>query len=181
MLWHHHVCLLVGKILTVCLASVTRLGNLLHFGQLFKAYGNNYFAQIAHILGNFWRCQNISVFKCDHFWATFYRHLATFYNWSRCHCVWLTLIEWWHYRVVKIFLGGTSLKDEISLSHRVRITSKLIVFRPRQSFTLGIFSANSYMEIITTWKKSIALWIACKFNKKLGRLKSNLLNGEVIW
>ena len=33
--------------------SVTRLGDLLHFGQLFKASGNNYFAQIAHILGNF--------------------------------------------------------------------------------------------------------------------------------
>ena len=28
--------------------SVTRLGDFLHFGQLFKAYGNNYFAQIAH-------------------------------------------------------------------------------------------------------------------------------------
>ena len=33
-------------------SSVTRLGDLF-FGQLFKACGNNYFAQIAHILGNF--------------------------------------------------------------------------------------------------------------------------------
>ena len=33
--------------------SVTRLDNLLHFGQLFKACGKNYFAQIAHISGNF--------------------------------------------------------------------------------------------------------------------------------
>ena len=30
--------------------SVTRLGNLLDFGQLFKACGNNYFARISHIL-----------------------------------------------------------------------------------------------------------------------------------
>ena len=30
---------------------MTRLGDLLYFGQLFKAFGNNYFAQIAHILG----------------------------------------------------------------------------------------------------------------------------------
>ena len=30
--------------------SVTRLGNLLDFGQPFKAFGNNYFAQISHIL-----------------------------------------------------------------------------------------------------------------------------------
>ena len=29
--------------------SVTRLGDLLHFGPLFKAGGNNYFAQIAHM------------------------------------------------------------------------------------------------------------------------------------
>ena len=29
-------------------SSVTRLGDLLHFGQLFKARGNNYFAQIAN-------------------------------------------------------------------------------------------------------------------------------------
>ena len=28
-------------------ASVTRLGDLLHFGQLFLACGNNYFAVIA--------------------------------------------------------------------------------------------------------------------------------------
>ena len=28
---------------------MTRLGNLLHFGQLFKACGNNYFGQISHI------------------------------------------------------------------------------------------------------------------------------------
>ena len=27
--------------------SVTRLGDLLQFGQIFKAFGNSYFAQIA--------------------------------------------------------------------------------------------------------------------------------------
>ena len=34
-------------------ASVTRLGELLDFGQLFKAFVNNYFAQISHILRHF--------------------------------------------------------------------------------------------------------------------------------
>ena len=34
-------------------SSVTRLGDLLHFEQLFKACGNNYFAQIAHICSEF--------------------------------------------------------------------------------------------------------------------------------
>ena len=40
--------------------SVTRLGDLLHFGQLFKACGNNYFAQIDHIWGNF--CKGDEIF-----------------------------------------------------------------------------------------------------------------------
>ena len=30
--------------------SVTRLGDLLDFGQLFKTFGNYYFFQISHIL-----------------------------------------------------------------------------------------------------------------------------------
>ena len=30
-------------------SSGARLGDLLHFGQLFKASGNNYFVQTAHI------------------------------------------------------------------------------------------------------------------------------------
>ena len=34
-------------------SSVTRLGDLLHFGQLFKAFGNNLFAQIFQILSQF--------------------------------------------------------------------------------------------------------------------------------
>ena len=40
--------------------SVTRLGDLLHFGQLFKACGNNYFAQIAHFYGHF--CKVVKIF-----------------------------------------------------------------------------------------------------------------------
>ena len=43
--------------------SVTRLGHLLHLGQLFKARGSNYLAQIAHIFRQFSIGNN--------FWATF--------------------------------------------------------------------------------------------------------------
>ena len=39
---------------------MTRLGDLLHFGQLFKDCGNNYFAQIVHILGDF--CIVVEIF-----------------------------------------------------------------------------------------------------------------------
>ena len=33
--------------------SVTRFGDFVHFGQLFKAFGNNRFTQIAHIVKQF--------------------------------------------------------------------------------------------------------------------------------
>ena len=35
------------------MSSVTRFGDLLDFGQLFKAFGNNTFAQITYILSQF--------------------------------------------------------------------------------------------------------------------------------
>ena len=40
--------------------SVTRFGDFFHFGQLFKACGNNSFTQIAHILGSF--CEDVKIF-----------------------------------------------------------------------------------------------------------------------
>ena len=60
---------------TIC---VTRLGDLLHFGQLFKACGNNYFAQITHILGNFCKVVKIFHFSIEIILGNFYRNLATF-------------------------------------------------------------------------------------------------------
>ena len=42
------------------MCSVTKLGNMLYFGQLFKACGNNYFAQTSHILVNF--CTVVKIF-----------------------------------------------------------------------------------------------------------------------
>ena len=43
-------CILIGYMDFWIAVSVTRLGDLLDFGQLFKAFGNNQFAQISHIL-----------------------------------------------------------------------------------------------------------------------------------
>ena len=42
------------------ICSVARLGDLFHFGQLFKACDNNYFAQNAPFLGNF--CKGVKIF-----------------------------------------------------------------------------------------------------------------------
>ena len=64
----HPILSLVVKVL----CSVTKLGDLLHFGQLFKACGNNYFTQIDHILRNF--CEGVKIFHFSseiNFGATF--------------------------------------------------------------------------------------------------------------
>ena len=45
-----------------------QIGDLLNFGQLFKACGNNYFAQIAHI---FVKVSKSFIFLVKSFWATF--------------------------------------------------------------------------------------------------------------
>ena len=43
------------------LTSVTRFGDLFHFGQLGQACGNNQFAQIDRILGKF--CKGVKLFR----------------------------------------------------------------------------------------------------------------------
>ena len=63
--------------------SVTILRDLLHFGQLFKACGDIYFAQINHIIRQF--SQRFFVFQVESFLGNFYKNLATFY-WS--HWLW---------------------------------------------------------------------------------------------
>ena len=59
---------------------MTRLGDLLHFGQLFKACRNNYLPKSPTFLGNF--CKGVEIF---HLWATFVDIFSTFYwsHWSR--------------------------------------------------------------------------------------------------
>ena len=52
-------------------------------GNFFKPCGNNYFAQIAHIFGNFFNGVEIFHFSIQIILGNFYRHLATFY-WSHC-------------------------------------------------------------------------------------------------
>ena len=63
--------------------SMTRVGDLLHFWQLFKASDSNHFTQIAHNLGNFLKVSKSYIFLVESFLDNFYRHLATFYS---SHC-----------------------------------------------------------------------------------------------
>ena len=49
--------------------SVTRLGDLLHFGSLFKVCGKNYF---AHILGYFCNVSKYFIFLVKSFWGNIF-------------------------------------------------------------------------------------------------------------
>ena len=54
--------------LLVKVSSVTRLGDFLHFEQIFQAFGNNKFAQISQI---FVKVSKSIIFLVKSFWATF--------------------------------------------------------------------------------------------------------------
>ena len=62
--------------------SVTRLGDLLQFGQIFKATASNYFDKIAHVLGKYCKDAKIFHFSSGIIFGNLFRYLATFY-WSR--------------------------------------------------------------------------------------------------
>ena len=73
-LWTHD-----RMIRTFVSVSVTRLGDLLDFGQVLKAFGNNQFAKISHILSQFFvRVSKSIIFLVKSFLGNFYRHLAIF-------------------------------------------------------------------------------------------------------
>ena len=57
---HYDEALLLIK-LAFPSTSVTRLVDVLEFGQVFKAFGNNYFAQISHILREFFVNESKSI------------------------------------------------------------------------------------------------------------------------
>ena len=74
--------------------SVTRVSDLLHFGQLFKVYGNNYFAQIAHIFrAIFWRGQNLLFFLWNYTWETFIGTWRFFSGHSALESRWMSRVE----------------------------------------------------------------------------------------
>ena len=60
---YHSVAIhLIGENLYLA-ANVTRLGDFLHFGQIFKAGGNKYFTELPTLLGRFCRCVKIIHFS----------------------------------------------------------------------------------------------------------------------
>ena len=59
--------------------SVTRLGDLLDFGNFSKPFVTNNLPKSLTFLGNF--CKGAEIFNVSskvHFWGNFYRHLAIF-------------------------------------------------------------------------------------------------------
>ena len=101
-------------------SSVTRLGDLLHFGQLFKACGNNSFAQIYHFLGNFCKGVKFCHLSSEIILGTFYRHLATFY-WSHCLAVVTNVTT----KKSRISFKRVSMKLESPMQQQSHLPSKV--------------------------------------------------------
>ena len=59
--------------------SVTRLGDILDFGQLFKAFGNNYLAPIFPFLGNFCKGVKIIHFSIETIFGQLLQKFGNFY------------------------------------------------------------------------------------------------------
>ena len=76
----HSHSLSLSNTLSLAVSSVTRLDDLLHFGQLFKACGNNY-SNRPHSQAIFVKVSKSFIFLVKSFLGNFYRHLTTFY-WS---------------------------------------------------------------------------------------------------
>ena len=120
--------------------SVTRLDNLLHFGQLFKACGDNYFAQITHILGNY--CLKSLTFLVESFLGNFYRHLVTFTG----HTDFNLLVQKLCFVPRHLLLSFYSTFFISILSHSSRPKVNIIVlidFCSRLTFCLYKFRINS--------------------------------------
>ena len=60
-------------------SSVTRLGDFLHFVQLFKAFGTINLLKSFTFFGNFCKVVKIFHFLVKSVLGNFYRHLAIFY------------------------------------------------------------------------------------------------------
>ena len=60
---------------------MTRLGDLFDFGPLFKAFGNNLFPQISHILeAIFVKVSKSIIFLVKSFLSNFYRDIWRFFS-----------------------------------------------------------------------------------------------------
>ena len=72
---------------------MTRFGNLLYFGQLFKAFGNRLFCpNLTHSWAIFVKMSKSLIYLVKSFLGNSYRHLATFY-WSH----WLVILN--HFKI----------------------------------------------------------------------------------
>ena len=126
------------------LSSVTRVGDLLDFGQLFEAFGNNYFAQNSHILRQFLkRCQNLSYFSWIHFWATF--------------------MDIWQFFLVTLLLSELIWRVEYRLT-KLCVDQKKIAHWPKVFWAIFWSCKNYLFWILPILKDEIAL--NCTIAKK---------------
>ena len=78
-----------SQLVNMISAKCDQIWRFLDFGQLFKAFGNNKFAQISqHSKATFVNVLKSIIFVVKSFLGHFYRHLAIFI-WSHCFCPFL--------------------------------------------------------------------------------------------
>ena len=88
---------------------MTRLGDLLHFWQLFKACDNNYFAQITHILGKLWKVVKIFNFSSEIIFWQLFLVFGDFLLVTLLICVFCYLLHKWLYH--HLWLSSFGLID----------------------------------------------------------------------
>ena len=145
----------LGKLQLLVPGSVTRLGDLLDFGQLFKAFGNNYLSKSPTLLGYFCKGVKIVNFSSKIIFGHLYRHLAIFF-WSHwCQAAWCT--TWYGFilfsRQDKVYIMKSKSVIEVSVGPFKRHLTTINVISTSFAHleTSSVETLNAAAVVPTTW------------------------------
>ena len=162
------------------MVSVTRMGDLLDFGQLFKPLAALNWPKSSTFLGNF--CKGVKIYQSSSeiILGNFDRHLAIFF-WSHCRHMSQRLLDW-NMRV--------SIEVRQSLCHIFfwAVASGTLRVKTRIRIFVASFSLFSFFNILKSfWKKSLVtlnvglLESYSKMGPKGSMLKTNAWISVTIW
>ena len=85
--WRNFVDFFETSTESVCPPQCDQIGQFIWLWATFKAFGNNYFVQIFHILRQFFKGFKIYHFSSEIIFGNFYRHLVIFFwsHWSSAY------------------------------------------------------------------------------------------------
>ena len=124
---------------------MTRLGNLLHFGQLFKAFGNNNFAQIATFLGKLLKVSKSYIFLVKSVFGNFIDIWQPFTGHTEQHTL---------FKIVDI--EGVNFQDWASVIIKIkRGASKTFPLDRFLTWTAKSYVQLTKKEAVTEWRVPI--------------------------